>query len=393
MRRWWGSAALAMALLTGFAAPASATGTTESCASNARDDLQSASFSYSTTSFSVSVGSCGDAPATSGEWIATIHLTSFSPEVQITGGQQDNGKYIGWSGFHVCAAASCPQSHPNGFLTPAGPQIDGPCLYTIAACPGVTTSGYAGWADVLPAGTAIPDTIDWYADVRRPTSSDPDFTAVSDRVPDSGTVSSVRNTATVTTIVTATRGASPTWDQFGAVRTDSGRLLDAAGQPVTGRLVRIRPDRYDVTRSESSPWSSTYSLDRNTTVRACFAGDGLHDPSCSDPYPSYVKAFVSLDLPASRSIRKGSPLRLRGVVRPRQSGQVQVLVREDKPGATYRLLRYSSLIQASADSYYDMTWSPTVRGRYVLRARWNGGSKADGSVLSNVSTYRFVTVT
>lgn len=403
MRTWWRkvavtTAAAAMAaaglVLTPGAAGA-ATAQDECAGTDGPPDLATATFVYSASSFLVGAGFCPQTN-TYGEYVVTLHLTSFAPEVQVTAAFQDLGKYLGYSGYYVCTDAACSTSHNgSGFLTPPGTRLDGPCLYDVYSCPRSTTSAYGAWADVLPAGTAVPDAISWYAETRVYDRATQEWTMVTDRTPDSGTATAARNTATVATQVAPVPGPAPIWNEYGAYKTDTGRLTIADGSALTGRLVRIRPVRYESLREESREdgrWTAGYAIDRNATVRACFVGDGVHDPSCSQPYAALVKAFVSLDLRQSTTVRRGTPLVLKGVVRPHSSGQVRVLVREDRPGTTYRLLRYTNLIQ-NGDSYYKTSWTPTVRGRYVLRALWNNGSSADGAVTSNISTYRYVTVT
>jgi hypothetical protein len=85
-------------------------------------------------------------------------------------------------------------------------------------------------------------------------------------------------------------------------------------------------------------------------------------------------------------------LELRGVVRPRASGQVRVFVREDRSGAPWKLLRYTALQQGRYDSWYGTTWRPQVPGRWVLRAQWDGGTSEPGGVLSGRSITRWVYV-
>jgi hypothetical protein len=403
MSKWWTSATAVAALVIGLAMvapqPAHADTTTDGCrGTDGPPDLATATFIYSATSFSVGSGFCPEQQNTYGEYLVTLHLTSFTPEVQVTAAFQDLGKYLGYSGYRVCTEVGCGTAeYDSGFLTPPGTRLDGPCLYEVYNCRRDVTSAYGGWADVLPAGTAIPDTISWYAEARVYDLATHDFTTVTDRVPDSGMATATRNTATIATRMYSAPGLfTPIWEQYGTLRTDGGGLSTADGAALAGRLVQISPVRYDAIRQESTNdglWTSTYAIDRNTTVRACFTGDGVHDPSCTSPYLAGVKAFVSLNLPQSTSVRRGGSLLLQGVVRPApQTGQVRVLVREDRPGTRYRLLRYTNLAQ-NHDSYYRITWSPTVRGRYVLRTLWNGGSTAAGAVQSNISDYRRVTVT
>ena len=127
-------------------------------------------------------------------------------------------------------------------------------------------------------------------------------------------------------------------------------------------------------------------------MSAYFPGDGIHEPAHSDTYTAYVSAFVSLDLPIRITLRRDRPVDLRGVVRPRRSGSVQVLVREDRPGTAYWVLRYTNLVAGRSDSYYRIGWTPRTPGRYILRTRWNHGTRAPGDVIGGLSAAHYVTV-
>jgi hypothetical protein len=179
------------------------------------------------------------------------------------------------------------------------------------------------------------------------------------------------------------------------VRTDTGSVRTAAGAPVPGRVVRVEPAAFLLGRRSSSSggaWATTYVLWRTARVTASFTGDGVHDPSHSIPYTAYVAAFVSLDLPAAVTVHRGATVVLRGVVRPQASGTVQVQVREDRPGAPYRLLRDVRLERKPFDTAYRATWHPATTGRYVLRTRWRGGTTAPGGVTDGESAPRRVQV-
>lgn len=399
MRRWWGSAALAVALVAGPAVPAHAASSSDACgdAVPASKDLSRVDFAYSASSFQVRTILCGTTyeSTPSGSWQVVVHLGGLGSPFTLVGIMGDYGKYADWTGFYGCPNDPCPiGSDSSGALIPAGRRIENDDYFAGADQPGLSARsafGYDSWAHLLPAGTAIPDRMDVWTETRSIGGTPQQI----DRAPDSGTASSIRHASPIATTVHVTRGPAPHWAPYGALRLDTGTLLTADGTAIPQRYVAVSPAPYGGSRSasdDSGRWSTTYRVPHNSRVSASFPGDGVHEPATLT-YPAYVKALVSLDLAAATTVRRGSSVLLRGVVRPHESGRVDVLVREDKPGAVYRLLRYTSLVQGQYDPYYRTAWSPTVGGRYVLRARWNGGSTAAGSVLSNVSTYRFVTVT
>jgi hypothetical protein len=397
MRRWK-SAVVLTALVAGtvtgpLTSAARASTTADVCgdAADADKDLASATLVYSASSFSVSTTACADI-GVGGNWAITFHLTGFSPQVQVTAAFQDVGKYEGYSGYFVCAQTSCPvRTDGGGGLTPAGSSIEGPpyqspTLYS----PGRTSLGYGAWADVLPAGTAIPDSMPWYAEVRAIGFDGSDGVPL-DRAPEVGTVDEQRNLAPVSSVLDVAPGPAPLRQYDVARRTDTGTLRTDSGAPIVDRLVQITTYMGARTPSGSDGrWSTDYWIGRNTAVTAYFPGDGAHEPARAS-YTALMKALVTLDLPAASTASRGRPLLLKGVVRPRGSGRVQVLIREDRAGSAYRLLRYTDLAQGT-DSYYRISWTPTVRGHYVLRTRWINGSAAVGSALSSISTYTRLTV-
>src|SRR5688572_12450907 len=127
MRRTWPVAVAAFVLLA-LAAPAVAETAADPCGepSPARKDLQSAAFTYSASSFSVRTDGCGPDTGPDGDWTVTVHLVGLPTPVQVSGAFQDVGKYVGWSGYRVCAG-SCgpPQPDSSGGLVPPGIPIDG----------------------------------------------------------------------------------------------------------------------------------------------------------------------------------------------------------------------------------------------------------------------------
>lgn len=94
-------------------------------------------------------------------------------------------------------------------------------------------------------------------------------------------------------------------------------------------------------------------------------------PETSLEYPRPA-VRVTLDLPARTATRVGAPVRLKGVVRPRQGGSsVSLQVRQ--PDGSWRTARLAPLRLGTYDTYYDLTWTPRSRGTTVWRAVWRGG--------------------
>lgn len=93
-------------------------------------------------------------------------------------------------------------------------------------------------------------------------------------------------------------------------------------------------------------------------------------PETAPGYPRPT-VQVTLGLPARTEARVGSPVRLTGVVRPRQVGSsVSLQVRE--PDGSWRTVRFAPLAAGPADTSYDLTWTPLARGTTVWRAVWRG---------------------
>lgn len=393
MRRWWTAAAAALVLAA--SGPAHAQPVADECGevAESRKDLREVDLTYSASSFSVRTTGCGFG-GPSGDWFVVLHLTGFSTPVQVTGVYSDHGRYVDWSGFAVCAADSCPvEPADNGFLRPSGTPVDGPCIGYYDTCQGSPTSyGHGAWAAVLPPDGAVPDEIGWWADVR---VRDGTGSRRVDRLPDDGTVTTTRTAATVSTRLTVTSEVPPpVWLPHGAQAYSYGELTTEAGAPVRGRAVRVRGPaahgQLQLTGSDGR-WGADYVLRRNTAVRAVFAGDGVHDP-VEVAFLAHLRAWVTLDLKEILEVPRYRPLELRGVVRPRAEGQVRVYVREDRSGAPWKLLRYTGLQQGQYDSWYSTTWRPQVRGTWVLRAQWDGGTSEPGGVLSGRSITRWVYV-
>lgn len=390
MRRTW--AAAVAAVLLAVAAPALAETAADPCGElePARKDLQSAAFTYSASSFSVRTEGCGPDTGPDGDWTVTVHVVGLPEPVQVTGAFQDVGNHVGWSGLRFCTGDRCgpPRAASDGALVPPGTPVDGPLDVSR------TVFGHGAWVDVLPAGTDVPEQLDWWAEVA--TRTGPDAFAVLDRVPDTGTARSVRNASPVPARITVQPEPPLTWQPYGSQRFDTGTLTTADGVPLRGRAVRVVGAAASVpskTSDAEGRWGNAYTVVRNTAVAASFSGDGVHEPARSATYTAGVKAWVTLDLPDTvLEVRRYSDVVLRGVVRPRGSGQVRVHVREDRAGSTWRLLRYTELQQGRYDSWYRTTWRPLVRGTWLLRTTWSGGSTAPGAVLSGGTSTRAVLV-
>ena len=89
--------------------------------------------------------------------------------------------------------------------------------------------------------------------------------------------------------------------------------------------------------------------------------------------PEYPRPAVevTLDLPARSTARVGEPVRLSGVVRPRQAGST-VALQVRQPDGTWRTARLVPLVARESGTGYELTWTPVRRGRTVWRAVWRG---------------------
>lgn len=94
-------------------------------------------------------------------------------------------------------------------------------------------------------------------------------------------------------------------------------------------------------------------------------------PESAPEYPRPA-VRVTLDLPARTTAVVGQPVRLKGVVRPRQAGST-VALQVRRGDGTWRTVRLAPLQRGAADTYYDLTWRPVSRGTTVWRAVWRGG--------------------
>lgn len=91
-------------------------------------------------------------------------------------------------------------------------------------------------------------------------------------------------------------------------------------------------------------------------------------PERAERYPRPA-VHVSLDLPSEAAV--GHPVRLAGVVRPRQAGSsVALQVRRGDGG--WRTVRVAPLVRGEADTAFDATWTPSEPGTTVWRALWRG---------------------
>lgn len=378
-------------------------------ATDSAKDLAEVSFGYNAEAFQVGADFCSPLSGPNGDWLVTFHLTSFSPEVRITGLLLDVGRYETWSAFRVCASGSCPVRSDGSGVRPSGTALDDigfgyvplddncwnadPNCVPAAEQPPSSPFAYGAWAQHLP-GVAVPSTVSWWAEVRQRTAPDT-FGSQLDRVPQAGTATSAQLPSGRPTTIAVTPGSPPIWDVgiSGAQRVDSGTLRTGSGA-LPDRLLTVAggraPSQYRVRTRSDGAWSTTYQLAGNTVARATFAGDGVNAAAMSAPYHAYVRAFVSLDVPAQ--LRLGTPVDLRGVVRPRGTGDVEVLVKPDQPGYAWWLLRRANLVAGRTDTYYRVPWTPRTRGRYVLVTRWRHGTTDDGGVLNGQSAYRRVTV-
>jgi len=400
MRRRYLAVALAVALSTPTAFAAGGA-LTDQCgdASPSALDLTRAELLYSPRSFQVRTETCGST-LPDGSWTITVHLASFTPEVQIVGQMRDNGAYSTWSGFSLCADATCPV---DPFFGPSGTRMAGFAYddnLDTPALSGRSAFGYGDWSVLLP-GVTIPSSIDYYVTTHK-------GSADLDRAPDVGTVTATPLTSTRESRVTP--GPVPTAPFFTGSTIVTGRLThdSASGLPLANRSASLyKPSTNE--RAEPMLWAGqdfAWDVDpdngefatltrvsSNTTFEVGFDGDGVHDPSPRATVRALVSAFVTLDLPDSLSWQRGRAVRFHGVVRPKQPGtSVLVQARSGGPGTAWRNWRTVPLVD-NADTYYAFTWTPLTTGRTTFRVLWLHGSSAEGDVVNGMSNYSTITVT
>jgi hypothetical protein len=361
-------------------------------------DLQGAAFEHSADSFQVRTTSYGT--ATRGNWQIVFSLTfaGSNRHVTVTGRMLDTPRGPVWAGYVA--------RDQDGTERPI-PSFDYFDNLNLPSLSGRSSFGYANWADVVGPGVAIPLNIGWSVQTRL-LDGEP-----RDRLPDGAifTVEVRHNAAATTTQVTKV-GYRRVDRAFGE-HADLGRLL-RGGQGLANRFVELQFARGGVFRARQTlgvddvgggtdvtefasdaqgTWLTAYRPARNLTLRGYFPGDGFSASSVSAPYRVLVPAWVTLDLPASSTADIGHPVRFHGVVRPRQPGtQVTIEIRRGGPGAPWSTFRRLLLVNGAADTYYDTTWRPTVRGTFTFRTVWTHGTTADGGNTNGVSGYAVVTV-
>jgi hypothetical protein len=404
--------ALAAAALTlaALAVPAHATGgavLTDPCGDGYQPpyDVARTDFLYSSTGFQVHTENCGRSTL-DGNWAITVHLTSFTPEVTITSAVTDESRGSYWSGFYLCqgdteCAFTLNATPPSAFVPP-GTRLAGSDYYDDVENPGLSgraAFGYGGWADLLP-GVTIPDTIDFYVTTYGPTLQ-------YDRAPDVGVATAERNTVTRATHVEVAPVPTVTWQPIGVLTEVHGVLTYADGATLPNRFATLYTPAgvrwgyqfyggVDFDSDHAIPeigYFSTFAeVSANTTFDVSFDGDGIGDPSSRPTARALVSAFVSLDLPAKLSVRRGATVRFHGVVRPKEPNtSVLVQARSGGPGTAWRSWRTVPLA-TGPDTYYQFTWTPSNTGTTTFRVLWQHGSTADGDVVNGMSNYATITV-
>jgi hypothetical protein len=362
-----------------------------------RVDLSGVAFEYSDDSFQLRTTSCG--LATAGGWQVTIHLTSFDPDVTITGVMLDTDEGPLWLGYFF-RVGDGPEHPIEGFE-----YFDNLNLPPLS---GRSSFGYGSWADNPTPGAPITGraSIDWYATVSLYPSGQP-----RDRAPNSGVATSAKTTTPAATVVAVDDpGPNPirAFDQ----RADLGTLTKG-GSPFPNRYVNLQyaqggtfapgqtlgfddnTDLQELATDADGTWAIAYAPARNTTVRPYYMGDGLSASAVGASYKVLVRAWVTLDLPARKTVDRGAPVRFKGVVRPRQPGtSVLVQIRFGGAGAPWSTFRTVPLRSGPADTFYDVTWRPAVPGTFTFRTVWKQGPNAtsDGRNLTGISNYTVVTV-
>ncbi len=99
-----------------------------------------------------------------------------------------------------------------------------------------------------------------------------------------------------------------------------------------------------------------------------FLGAAL-TPESVVPFPRPV---VTATLTAATAVRAGTPVHLTGAVRPRALGSSVALQVRGADGV-WRTQRTAPLRATSADTAYDLVWTPGRAGTTTWRALWRGG--------------------
>ena len=117
-------------------------------------------------------------------------------------------------------------------------------------------------------------------------------------------------------------------------------------------------------------WQATADLPRTGTIRARFPGDAtraaLESSSLKITLVPRLALFVS-----TRHLRRGSRLRVRGVVAPATDSRVELLL-ERKVGRRYRQVRRRRL--TVRDTRFSRSLRPSRRGLYRITVRVDGAS-------------------
>jgi hypothetical protein len=367
-------------------------------------DVTRAELHYSDKSVQVRVRNCDDAD-TNGDWYVTFHLTSFTPEVQITAAMTDVGRTSTWSGFYLCQQASCPVDTVSYPHVPSGTRMAGSDWFDDwddPAMSGREAYAYGAWSWLI-GNQAVPSTIDYYVTLHQ-------ASADLDRAPNTGTATSTMLAVTrasavvpapVTTLTYASGGVYPV--VRGLLHYDS-----STGPRLPNRLVtlftpttieRVAEQYYggvDYDAGAICPGCGEFAtaahVTRNTSFVPNFEGDGFTDFAASPPtVKALVRALVTLNRPSSSTMGRGTSVSFTGVVRPAQPG-TNVVVQARSGGAGQPWRTWRTLALHGTDTAYSTTWTPTTAGTTTFRVVWLSGSTADGDVVNGISNYTTITV-
>lgn len=182
------------------------------------------------------------------------------------------------------------------------------------------------------------------------------MTCTPDRCPDEYTLASPA--AAVTPAHAATLALSSEGEQ---IDPRQAWVMDAAlSRNRVPSRVSVLPGRLHARGYQERAWpASLHFLSATLT------------PETSLEYPR-PSVQVTLDLPARLEARVGEPVRLSGVVRPRQAGS-SVSLQVRRPDGSWQAARLAPLRTDAEDTSYDLPWTPLTRGTTVWRAVWRGG--------------------
>lgn len=416
MRRSLTSAAVALSCILpvtvagpAHAAPAVVTDPDEAFGNDI--DISRASFAYSDKAFDFTVDTYG-APTSTRAFRVELRLTSLEPDLVLyktwaNGRWTDGYSRLGTDAPLPAVTTWVEHSSSYHYCFPSHDGEPAP-----APQPWRRIHGIGNWQE-SPTPAALPSTITWVA---RTTSAD-GATLYDTTTSGTSGVGDGRETAfddvrwmvapaTTSSMVDGVlyepgvselpnfpmfhrvdlqyrtaEGITPSWGRT------AGRF---GGPPVTEK----RP--LGCTTDPLSPtFTDVFTARTNLWLRPYYVGSSTDDPAYGPEKYLTVPARVTLDLPYTMTIRRGTTVNWRGVVRPAKPGRTVALeYRVGPAGQPWKRAAVRTLQSANGETYYTWAWRPLSPTKVWLRAVWSdGATTAPGGNVMGISNYSYVTVT